>query len=68
MDVRGVGILGDLRIDPEAKREFLLLAGGERLLIEAEASGLVEGLAHLIGRHIYSATPVIGVPASFRAV
>src|SRR5271165_1399303 len=49
VDVRGVRVLGDLGIDPEAERELHPLAGGKRLLVEAEAGGLVEVLAGGIG-------------------
>ncbi len=46
------GILGDRRIDPEAQRELHLLAGRQRLLVEAEAGGLVEIFADRVRRDV----------------
>jgi len=68
VDVRCVRILGDCGVDPEAERELHLLAGCERLLVEVKQAVLWKYLPTVSGVTLYSATPVMGVLASLRAV
>ena len=57
---RALTTRGDCRIDPEADRKFHALVGREGLLVEAEASRLMEVFPYLLRRHVVQRHPCDG--------